>query len=68
VCDVGHAHAHEPFGFLVDTPEIRSLIEETRRLVAAIPDHAGASKRCCSDPARAQLEVAKRQELGPGEC
>jgi predicted metal-dependent enzyme (double-stranded beta helix superfamily) len=153
MCDVGQTHAHEPFGFLVDAPEIRALVEETTRLVAAIPDHAarvealrpafaallasdGWLPEACArpddsgrmgggigqyalyragdgslclfslvvpagaatpvhdhlawglvgvyrgrqdetvyrrlddgrDPARAQLEVAKRQELGPGEC
>jgi 3-mercaptopropionate dioxygenase len=40
MCDLGHAHAHEPFGFLVDTPEIRALIEETTRLCATVSDDA----------------------------
>jgi predicted metal-dependent enzyme (double-stranded beta helix superfamily) len=45
MCDLGHAHdpqAHDtqPCGFLVDTPQIRALIDETRRLTAAIPDVA----------------------------
>jgi predicted metal-dependent enzyme (double-stranded beta helix superfamily) len=45
MCDLGHAHdsqphAHQPYGFLVDTPQIRALIEETRRVTAAIPDVA----------------------------
>lgn len=40
MCDLGHAHAHEPFGFLVDTPEIRALIEETTRLCATLRDDA----------------------------
>jgi predicted metal-dependent enzyme (double-stranded beta helix superfamily) len=39
MCDLGHRHEH--FGFLVDTPEIRALIEETARVTAAIPDDAG---------------------------
>jgi len=32
-------HDHDPkgFGFLVDTPEIRALIDETRRIVETIP-------------------------------
>jgi 3-mercaptopropionate dioxygenase len=38
MCDFGHSHGHQAFGFLVDTPEIRALIAETRRLSAAIPD------------------------------
>lgn len=40
MCDLGHAHAHDPFGFLVDTPEIRALIEETTRLCATLRDDA----------------------------
>jgi 3-mercaptopropionate dioxygenase len=40
-----HQHDHsagEPprYGYLVDTPEIRALIDETRRLTAAMPDTA----------------------------
>jgi 3-mercaptopropionate dioxygenase len=31
VCDSGHSHNHGPFGFLVDTPEIRELVAETQR-------------------------------------
>lgn len=31
MCDTGHGHGHDRFGFLVDTPEIRALIEETQR-------------------------------------
>jgi predicted metal-dependent enzyme (double-stranded beta helix superfamily) len=30
MCD-GHAHAHDKFGFIVDTPQVRALIDETRR-------------------------------------
>ena len=37
MCDMGHHHDHEGFGFLVDTPEIRDLIDEVRRVTAAIP-------------------------------
>ena len=40
MCDFGQPHAHAAFGYLVDTPEIRALIDETRRLTAAIPDTA----------------------------
>jgi predicted metal-dependent enzyme (double-stranded beta helix superfamily) len=41
MCDFGHSHGdHEHFGFLVDTPEIRALIDETHRLIAAMPDTA----------------------------
>ncbi len=41
MCDLDHAHPHgqpRPFGYLVDTPEIRALVDETRRLTAAIAD------------------------------
>ena len=38
MCDFGHPHGHHAFGFLVDTPEIRALIAETRRLTTAIPE------------------------------
>src|SRR5258707_15586384 len=38
MCDLGHDHAH--FGFLVDVPEIRALIDETARVTAAIRDDA----------------------------
>jgi predicted metal-dependent enzyme (double-stranded beta helix superfamily) len=31
MCDTGHAHHHDRFGFLVDTPEIRALIDATHR-------------------------------------
>src|SRR3954471_16280788 len=39
MCDLHH-HQHGDFGFIVDVPEIRALIDETRRLTSAIPDHA----------------------------
>jgi predicted metal-dependent enzyme (double-stranded beta helix superfamily) len=39
MCDFGkHHHDHKHFGFLVDVPEIRALIDETRRLTADIED------------------------------
>ena len=39
MCDLGHAHDHtQPYGFLVDTPEIRALIAETQRLSDEMPD------------------------------
>ncbi len=41
MCDLNHGHEHQArYGFLVDAPEIRALIDETRRLTAAIPDTA----------------------------
>ena len=39
MCDFGkHDHDHKDFGFLVDVPEIRTLIDETRRLTHDIAD------------------------------
>ncbi|MEZ5421186.1 MAG: cysteine dioxygenase family protein [Vicinamibacterales bacterium] len=38
MCDFGQAHDHQAFGYLVDTPEIRRLIDETRRLTREIAD------------------------------
>ena len=43
MCDMGldqHNHDRKGFGFLVDTPEIRALIDETRRITKAIPSDA----------------------------
>src|SRR3954466_13259587 len=39
MCDLSHPH-HGDFGFIVDVPEIRALIDETRRLSREIRDHA----------------------------
>ena len=38
MCDFGKRHGHQAFGFLVDTPAIRTLVEETRRVGAAMAD------------------------------
>jgi len=38
MCDLEQSHTHSAFGFLVDTPEIRALIDETRRLNDAIAE------------------------------
>ena len=38
MCNLSH-HEHEGFGFIVDVPEIRALVEETRRLIGTIDDH-----------------------------
>jgi hypothetical protein len=42
MCDLNHVHSHDDgqFGFLVDTPEVRALIEETRRQMSATTDSA----------------------------
>ena len=39
MCDFAHdQHDHKDFGFLVDAPEIRALVEETRRLTSEVVD------------------------------
>jgi 3-mercaptopropionate dioxygenase len=40
MCDFGdhHHHDHKDYGFLVDTPQIRALIDETRRVTEEIAD------------------------------
>ena len=40
MCDMGHSHDHDRFGYLVDAPEVRALIEETQRQMTAVADHA----------------------------
>jgi len=40
MCTLGHDHHADAFGFLVDAPEIRTLIAETRRLTTEIADTA----------------------------
>jgi len=40
MCETGEPHHHDAFGYLVDTAEIRALIEETRRLTLKIADTA----------------------------
>ena len=40
MCDTGHDHG-DKFGFLVNTPEIRALIDEAGRVSHAIADDAG---------------------------
>lgn len=39
MCDTGHAHDHR-VGFLVDSPEVRALIDETRHYSASTADLA----------------------------
>jgi 3-mercaptopropionate dioxygenase len=57
MCDFGHRQANDTFGFLVDVPEIRALVNETRRLTAAIPDTA--ARVDALKPAFAQLLTAE---------
>jgi predicted metal-dependent enzyme (double-stranded beta helix superfamily) len=40
MCYGDHAHDHGRFGFLVDTPEVRALIDETRRQMSRVADHS----------------------------
>lgn len=40
MCDLGHRHEQQAFGYLVDTPEIRAVIAETRRLTREVDDTA----------------------------
>ena len=44
MCDLGHDD-HRHFGFLVDTPEIRALIDETQRLMRDVADDASRVDR-----------------------
>ena len=39
MCDTGHDHHHEHFGFLIDTPEIRALIDEAQRQMGRDTDN-----------------------------
>jgi predicted metal-dependent enzyme (double-stranded beta helix superfamily) len=38
MCDLGHDHHHEGFGFLVDAPPIRRLIDEVKRITDTVAD------------------------------
>jgi predicted metal-dependent enzyme (double-stranded beta helix superfamily) len=43
MCDLGHSHGdseHQHFGFLVDTPAIRALVNEAQHATASIADAA----------------------------
>ena len=37
MCDLSHHDEHGDFGFIVDVPEIRALVEDAHRLATAIP-------------------------------
>src|SRR6476660_4154497 len=57
MCDLGHAHRHgDSYGFLVDTPEIRALIDATNRLRQTIA--ADAARVEALRPAFATLLAA----------
>jgi predicted metal-dependent enzyme (double-stranded beta helix superfamily) len=38
MCDLRHHHGEKAFGYLVDAPQIRALVDETRRMTASIAD------------------------------
>ena len=38
MCNFGHESNHQDFGFIVDVPEIRALIDETQKLTSKITD------------------------------
>lgn len=40
MCNFENVDENTPFGYIVDTPAIRALVEETQRLMAEIPDDA----------------------------
>jgi predicted metal-dependent enzyme (double-stranded beta helix superfamily) len=40
MCDNGHFHDHDTFGFLVDAPAIRAVIDEATRQIARDAEHA----------------------------
>jgi predicted metal-dependent enzyme (double-stranded beta helix superfamily) len=40
MCDFGKPHHHDAFGFLVDTAEIRRLVDETRRVIDSTSEAA----------------------------
>jgi 3-mercaptopropionate dioxygenase len=40
MCQFNHPNGRQAFGFLVDVPEIRTLVDTTRRMTAAIADTA----------------------------
>ena len=47
MCNTGHWHEHEGFGFLVDTPQIRALVDATRdcsERIADLPERVEALK------------------------
>ena len=64
MCDMGHHRDHEGFGFLVDTPEIRALIDEVARVTRTIP--ADAERVHALRPAFATLLAA--ENWLPDEC
>jgi predicted metal-dependent enzyme (double-stranded beta helix superfamily) len=67
MCDLGHPHDHASdrrYGYLVDAPEIRALVEETYRLMRAVPSDADRVEAL--KPAFAKL--LKAEGWLPDEC
>jgi predicted metal-dependent enzyme (double-stranded beta helix superfamily) len=64
MCDMGHDRDRTAFGFLVDTPEIRSLIDETQRLMGRVSNDA--ERVAALEPAFARLLAA--DGWLPDEC
>jgi len=72
MCDMGHNHherERQGFGFLVDTPEIRALIDETRRITETIPGDADrvaalATERMLSSSDLHQLRIQLVADAG----
>lgn len=56
MCFTAPRHGDDAFGFIVDTPAIRALIEETRRLTASIADTS--ARVAALEPAFARLLAA----------
>src|SRR4051812_40897204 len=55
MCDLGQ-HPHDNYGYIVDVPEVRAVVEETQRLTRTVPDHAARVERL--EPAFSRLRAA----------
>src|SRR3954464_9811677 len=64
MCNFAHEHQQQRYGFLVDTPEIRALVETTNHLRQAIADDAARVEAL--RPAFAALLAA--EDWLPGYC
>src|ERR1043165_347043 len=67
MCNFGHDHHYDSpdrYVFIVDTPEVRALIDETQRQISAISDHAERVEAL--KPAFARLLAA--DNWLPDEC
>src|SRR3954464_1608247 len=64
MCNFAHEHQQQRYGFLVDTPEIRALVETTNHLRQAIADDAARVEAL--RPAFAALLAA--EDWLPGSC